>query len=362
VTEIIELCPVRIPAAHGDYEAVIVAVRDPGAPGLEGLGEAPVVAGRTGPLAELVGDLRSGRPRSSSGRGALQAARLDLQARRRGVQLAELLGGVRRADIECSALVTDERPELVARAVEKAAAQGFSTFKIKAANGGGTLDQERLGAARWAAGPAGRIRIDFNGRMATSQAALGLRRLQPFRVELFEQPLPPEATLADWSSLREECGALVAADESLAEASLARELAAAGIALAPKVATVGGPEAVVELLRTARGPITIGSSLETSIGLAAALHVACALEAEPIACGLATRGRLDDDLVAVPLSAAPRLRLPGRPGLGVELDRRALRAYAVEPGDPAAARPPAGAVRGGPRGRRPARSRAGHGG
>lgn len=359
LNEDLELWPVRIPAAEGDYEAVIVCLHDTAAPRLEGVGEAPVVPGRSGPMDALLRDLRSGRPTSPAARSALETARLDLEARKRGVPLTELLGGARRRSVTCSALLTESRPDLLARAVERAVALGFGTFKLKAVNGGGMVDQERLGAARWAAGPGGRLRIDFNGRLAAGEAALALSRLRSFRIEMFEQPLPPGASATEWSALAAQFGPAVAADESLSDPERALELAAGGVTLAPKLATVGGPAAVIDLLRRASGPITIGSSLESSIGLVAALHVACALDRDPVACGLATRGRLDDDLVRIPLEAGPTLSLPGGPGLGVELDRRALRAYAVEIDDEPAARSPSRAVPGGPRVRRPARSRAG---
>jgi O-succinylbenzoate synthase len=107
-------------------------------------------------------------------------------------------------------------------------------------------------------------------------------------------------------------------------------MAEAGVGLAIKLATVGGLLAACRLAARARGPLTVGSSLETGIGLAAALHLACALEREPLACGLAT-GRLHDDQLAPGLELeGRRLRLASRPGLGVSLDRRALELYRVD--------------------------------
>lgn len=302
-----ERIPVRIPMGDGRYEALIVVEH---ADGLEGYGEAPLLPGRDPEQAV---------------RAAEAAARLDLEARQAGLPLAELLGGRRRGRVECSALVAERRPQLVAREVERAAAAGFGCFKLKAANGGGILDQERLGAARWAAGREGRLRLDFNGSLSVAAAHARLPSLAPFRLELVEQPLPVGTPAAEWTALAAVAHAPLAADESLPE--LGAELRRAGIGLAIKLATVGGPAAALVLARGASGLVTIGSSYETSIGLAAALHVACALEVEPLACGLATGRLLDADLAPGLGAGGPWLELPSGPGLGVELDRRALERY-----------------------------------
>jgi L-alanine-DL-glutamate epimerase-like enolase superfamily enzyme len=326
--ERLEVVPVRIPMEGGDHEAAIVIQHGDGA---IGLGEAAVVAGRGGSLSALVAELLGETPpRSPAARFALETARLDLRARQEGRPLVALLGPPQRRAVECSALVTATRPDLVAREVERGAAGGFTSFKLKAANGGGIVDQERLGAARWAAGGTARLRLDFGGRLSAAQVTARLSSLAPFRLELAEQPLPADAPLAAWQTLRAAGNTLLAADESLAEASLARELAEAGVTLAMKLATVGGLLAACELARQAAGPLTVGSSFETSIGLAAALHLACALPSEPLACGLATGRLLDDDLATGLTRRGAHLQLPDQPGLGVTLDRRALDRYRLD--------------------------------
>ena len=49
-------------------------------------------------------------------------------------------------------LITARRPSEVAREVERLARGGNRTFVISSLDHGGMLDQERLGAARYAAG------------------------------------------------------------------------------------------------------------------------------------------------------------------------------------------------------------------
>jgi L-alanine-DL-glutamate epimerase-like enolase superfamily enzyme len=323
-----EVVPVRIPMEGGDHEAVIVIEHDGD---LEGLGEAPVLAERGSSLKGLVAELSGEAPPTTpAARCALETAALDLRARREGRPLAELLGGWRRREVECCALVTAGPPNLVAREVERRAVAGFKAFKLKAAANGGALDQERLGAARWAAGPDASLRLDFNGRMSAAEAGARLPSLAPFRLEFAEQPLPDGAALQSWLDLVRTGGTSLAADESLGRPELAAALAGAGVACAMKLGTVGGPLAVCGLAERARGPVTIGSSFETAIGIAAALHAACALVPEPLPCGLDTGRLLDDDLAFGPLLREAHLQAPAGPGLGLELDRRALALYRLD--------------------------------
>jgi hypothetical protein len=50
------------------------------------------------------------------------------------------------------ALITAVRPQDVAREVEAAKARGCTNFVLRSVDGGGMLDSERMGAARYAAG------------------------------------------------------------------------------------------------------------------------------------------------------------------------------------------------------------------
>lgn len=299
--------PIRIPRRNGSYEAVIVILRD-GV--LEGFGEAALVPGRD-PARALA--------------AAGEVARLDLEGRRRGLPVAELLGGVRRTEIALNALVEGRSPEAVAAEVERLWAAGFRTFKLKAGDRGGDPDLARLGAARFAGGRGARLRIDFNGSLDRVRARSVIRSLAQFELELIEQPLPVTAGFAGWAELAAE--APLAADESLADPELAPKLALAGVGLAIKLATVGGPRAALRLAASACGPVLVASSFETSLGLAAALHTACALVQEPLACGLATAGLLEADPGLGLEVREGRLVLPAGPGLGVALDRDLLERY-----------------------------------
>jgi L-alanine-DL-glutamate epimerase-like enolase superfamily enzyme len=323
-----EAIPLRIPMPGGSHEAVILVLH---ADGLIGLGEAPALAQRGPGLEDLVAELAAGgQIRSASARSAWETAMLDLEGRTRGVRGADLLGGVRRERVTCNAMVGPMPAAAVADEIAAWLARGFNTFKLKSANLGGPLDLERLGAARWAAGPAGRLRLDFNGGLSATLAGAALPSLASFGLELVEQPLSVSAPTGEWIDLASRGGVSLAADESLADPAQALELAAAGIGQAIKLATVGGPRAALELAGAGSGALVFSSSFETSIGLAAALHTACASARPPEACGLATAHLLEADPVHGLDWSGPELLLPSGPGLGVELDIKALRRYRLD--------------------------------
>jgi hypothetical protein len=48
--------------------------------------------------------------------------------------------------------ITSERPRQVAEEVDSARRGGCTVFRLRSIDGGGMLDRERLGAARYAAG------------------------------------------------------------------------------------------------------------------------------------------------------------------------------------------------------------------
>lgn len=316
--EHVETIPFGIPMATGRHEGVVLVLHGEG---VHGLGEAAALSPRGEDLSRLRSELSACQPRSAAARAAWGMAELDLRARMAGMPAAELLGGVRRRSVRCNLLVLGADASAVAGEVEVGLKTGFRTFKMKSADTGGPIDQGRLGAAWKVGGARARLRIDFNCR----SAAAALPSLERFALELAEQPLPAAAPLADWLAL----GPRVAADESLADPLQAGLLAAAGIGLAIKLATVGGPSAAVDLASRALGPTLVSSSYETSIGIAAGLHAACAFPAEPLDCGLATRSLLAGD-IASGLDDGPCLRLPDGPGLGVELDRSALARYRLD--------------------------------
>jgi o-succinylbenzoate synthase len=183
------------------------------------------------------------------------------------------------------------------------AASGCRTAKVKVAEPGQELaqDLERVEAVRDALGPAGRIRVDANTAWDVDAAAAALGALDRFELEYAEQPV---ATIDELVALRRRTRVPLAADEVVRLAPDPTHVAGLREAVdvvVLKVQPLGGVRAALDVAEAAGLPAVVSSALETSVGIAAGLALAAALPELPYACGLATVGLLDGDVVAHPL-------------------------------------------------------------
>lgn len=177
-----------------------------------------------------------------------------------------------------------------------ASASGCTTAKVKVAEGD---DESRVAAVRDALGPAGRVRIDVNGRWTVDEAVAALARLGRYNLEYVEQPV---ATLEEMAELRKKVDIPLAADESVRTAKdplRVKGLEAADIVVL-KVQPLGGVRRSLEVAEACGLPVVVSSALETSIGIAAGLALAASLPELPYACGLGTVSLLGQDVVADP--------------------------------------------------------------
>jgi O-succinylbenzoate synthase len=180
-----------------------------------------------------------------------------------------------------------------------ALAAGWADVKVKV---GGDGDVDRVAAVRDAIGPHANLRVDANGAWDVETAVATVARLAPFDLELVEQPV---ASLDDLAAVRRRVGVPVAADECVRRLDDARRLASlhAADALVVKVQPLGGIAATLDVVAAAGVPVIVTSMYETSVGLAAGLALAAALDDLPFACGLGTADVLAADVVVDPLLA-----------------------------------------------------------
>ena len=348
--------PLRAPivTAAGAIEArdgVLVELRD--AEDRRGFGEAsPLPGGDDGGAPEVPRLLGEWAPRLLAGEGppagsrsaaaaalrcALDCARLDLEGQRRGLRIAAILGGGAVRELRVNAVIGDGPPERVREQAAAAVAAGYGTLKLKVAGVPLEDDRRRVEAAREAA-PDARLRLDANGGWDAATAAAALRSLARYDIEYVEQPLPA-ADLAGLARLRAEGVCRIAADESVADPADGERVLDAGAAdlLVLKPMRLGGIRAALDLARNAAWAdvgCVVTTTFDSSLGLAAALHLAAAVDALPVsggfAHGLGTAEHLAADLVARPLVPdAGVLRVPSTPGLGVAPDEAALEAVAT---------------------------------
>jgi L-Ala-D/L-Glu epimerase len=303
--------------------------------GFVGLGEAvplslrggATLAGVVGELEALGGhdELREERlpPLSPPARCAVLTALMDLRARRAAAD------GDFHAEsgepVRCNATLVAGEPAAVAEDASRWAAEGFATFKLKLGAGD---DVGQVRAVREAVGAGPRIRIDANAAWDVSTAVHTLRELEELDVELAEQPVE---TLEGMVEVAAATAIPIAADESVAsraEAERAKETSACSLA-GVKLSKVGGPEEAIAIAEVL--PSYLSSALDGPVGIAAAAQVAQTLREQAggagvdLAHGLATQRLFASTIAAVECELRDgMLHPPAGPGLGIEIDERAL--------------------------------------
>jgi O-succinylbenzoate synthase len=190
-----------------------------------------------------------------------------------------------RTEVRVNALVPAVSPDRAA-----ALAAGHRDVKVKVGDAG---DVDRVAAVRDAIGPHARLRVDANGAWDVATAVERIARMAPYGLELVEQPV---ASIEDLAKVRRKVGVPVAADECVRTVDDARRLEAD--VLVVKVQPLGGFEATFRVIEAAGLPVVVSSMFETSVGIAAGLALAAALDELPYACGL---GSTAPDVVADPL-------------------------------------------------------------
>jgi len=271
--------------------------------------------------------------RAKSARAAADAALHDLAAHEAGVDAASLLGPQRRERVAVSALLSGDDANAAAANARRAVGCGFRTLKLKLLAGELARDEERVAAVRESAGAEVKLRLDANGAWKEATAFEAVERLARFDIELLEQPLPA-ADIAALGRVRAASPIPIAADEAVCDEDAAARLLDAGAAdlFVVKPAALGGLRAAGRIARRARRAgvgVVVTSFLDSSLGIATALHFAASLPDSPFAAGLATAALLKVDLAPPFAVLDGAIALPRACGLGIAPDAPALRRCAT---------------------------------
>lgn len=241
---------------------------------------------------------------------ALDMALWDLEGRRTGEPVWRLLGAGSADPLEVNATIAaSDRASAVAQA-DLARRAGFRCVKVKVGIGD---DAGRLAAVRAVLGRGVAIRLDANGAWSVEQAVAALRALAPVGIELCEEPvhgLEQNREVADGIT-----DVPIALDETAAAADALEECVCQAMCL--KIAACGGITGLLDTARRARDvgyEVYLASTLDGPLGIAAALHVAAAIEPDR-PCGLATLSQFADR--EAPLHAVDGwMAVPDGAGLG----------------------------------------------
>jgi D-galactarolactone cycloisomerase len=266
----------------------------------------------------------------------------DLLGKASGQPVGRLLGGRHRDRVRPYASLLMREPEKMADELLPVKAQGFRAFKIGWGPFGkksAAVDEAIVRAARDAVGAESLLMVDAGASDAFwpqnyKWALRTAEMLADFDVAWFEEPLDPDA-LNDYVALRRAAKVPIAGGEVLTRRQSFQPWLEAGAfdIVQPDVTKCGGLSEQRRIAWMARdhGVRFIPHGWNTAVGLASDLQMASAfadtdlveyLTGSPFIDQLAVGGwRLDENGM---------LRIPDKPGLGVEIDLDKLAEFSRE--------------------------------
>jgi L-alanine-DL-glutamate epimerase-like enolase superfamily enzyme len=284
--------------------------------------------------------------------GAIDIALWDIAGKAAGVPCWQLLGPAAKDRVVPYASLQPDSASFAAYRSEivewagRAVAAGFTAVKLELTFDGPyrhlgmTQPDERMteiiGLVRAAVGEAVEILIDVQYRWSSFEDCLPtLRDWAPYRPFFVETPLWTD-DLAGYGRLHDaQIGTRIAAGEWLSTHHEFRQLMDEGkVDVAqPDVGRVGGLTEAMRVVDLAaeRGRLIVPHAWKTAVSLAAALHMAVVTPHCPFVEYLPpalTTSMLRRELASLESEVdAGTLPLPSKPGLGVDLDRAALRRF-----------------------------------
>ena len=288
------------------------------------------------------GSFYRGGPILSSAVAGLDQALWDIAGKKLGVPVHVMLGGPVRERVRAYSWVGGDEPAEIADAVKAQVEAGFTAIKMNAC---GRLNKlataaeiaavvERAATAREVLGPERDFAIDFHGRFSAANARRVLPHLAPLHPLFVEEPVLPEyshrlAGVVSASSVP------IATGERIFSRAEALPALQAGIAvLQPDLSHAGGISEVRRLASLAEifdvllaphcplGPISLASSLQVAFATPNFL-----IQEQSIGIHYNQGAGVLDYLVDPEVFRIDEghLNRPLGPGLGIEIDERAVR-------------------------------------
>lgn len=263
----------------------------------------------------------------------------DLLGQATSQPVGRLLGGRCRERVQPYASLLMEEPAALRDHLLAVKAQGFRAFKIGWGPFGrrnAATDEAIVRAAREAVGPEARLMVDAGASDACwnngyKWALNTSHMLANYGVGWFEEALPPDA-LADFIRLREHSPVPIAGGEVLTRRQSFQPWIEAGAfdIVQPDVCKVGGisEQRRIAWMAQEHGVRFIPHGWSTAVGLAADLQLASALPGADLVEYLPGSPFIDEITEGGwSLDADGMLPIPNRPGLGLKLDRAAVKKY-----------------------------------
>ncbi len=270
----------------------------------------------------------------------------DILGKVTGQPVARLLGGIYRDKVRPYASLLMEHPDVLRERLEEIKARHFKAFKIGWGLFGRTddpkMDERIIKTARETIGEDCFLMVDAGGSDAYwphgyKWALTKSEMLTDYGVTWFEEPLRPD-DLEEFVLLRRNAKVPIAGGETLTRRQSFKGFLERGAfdIVQPDVTKVGGISEQRRIVWMAQdyGVRYVGHSWNTAVGLATDLQLAAAFSDVPFVEYIYGSPYVDDIIKGGwQLDAEGYLKIPQRPGLGIELDEEAV--ARLTPGAPA---------------------------
>jgi L-alanine-DL-glutamate epimerase-like enolase superfamily enzyme len=258
---------------------------------------------------------------NNEAQSGIDLALYDLQAKKLGLPLYALLGGLVREEIPVMRILALKEPVQMAENALKLTAEGYSYIKVKF-GGDSAKDVARIREIREAVGEGVHLIADMNQSYPAKAAIATLKRAEPYGIDICEQPVRAD----DWEGLAAVTRAvncLVEAHESALSLESIFALVKGKVvdSINLKVGQMGGlrkariAAAICKLGNVSLRTGTTGSRLSS----AASMHFVAATENIAYACELGEFDRILNDPVSGLEIEQGMMRVPSSPGVGVSV-------------------------------------------
>jgi L-Ala-D/L-Glu epimerase len=265
-------------------------------------------------------------------KAVIDMALWDIMGKSLGIPLYRMLGGSRPEPIPNVGLIGIDAPEKVASVASGMAEEGYTGLRLKI---GPRRDVECVEALRDAVGEEVTLRVDCNQGYRVADAVKMIRAIEPYGVELVEQPtvwwdyagLAEVAAAVDTPLMPHESMYLLSDVKSLMDMGAVGVL---GLKTYRPWGGVTGARRLLEMARVMNVPCLFHDDVEMGVSLSAAAHIISAYSRVIThKCELSGFPEwLKDDVVETPIMfEAGHVYVPEGPGLGVELDESKLGKY-----------------------------------
>jgi O-succinylbenzoate synthase len=291
---------------------------------------APMTVGRGVEHASAVSSLMRPVRGNRMAKAAIETACWDIEARRAGVPLWQLLGG-ERAEIACGVSIgIQETPEALMDKIGRELAAGYQRIKIKIKPGWDSAIVERVRAEF----PGIQLMVDANSAYTLADAPL-FRQMDEYDLMMVEQPLAYD-DMFDHARLQEQTRTPVCLDESVRSSEDARKAIEMGACriVNVKLGRVGGhaeAQMVERVCREKNVPVWCGGMLESGIGRAHNIAMAT-LAGFTLPGDVSASARYwEEEIIEPPVTVSARgtIAAPAAPGIGFEIKQKRIDALTV---------------------------------